>query len=91
MSLSSGLIKGCFGAALGSKTEENENVLRFYGFEGEAGGEGEGFTRIRESNHRRASGSARQRVCMSMHDYCVISTYTATIGRFLLLFPDIIF
>ena len=34
------------------KTEENENFLRIYGFEGEAGGDGEGFTRIRESNHR---------------------------------------
>ena len=26
VSLSSGLIRGCFGAALGFKTEENENV-----------------------------------------------------------------
>ena len=37
MSLLSGLIRGCFGAALGFKTEENENVVRIYGFEGEPG------------------------------------------------------
>ena len=53
MSLSSGLIKGCFGAALGFKTEENENVLRFYGFEGESGGRGEVGTRIYESKRCR--------------------------------------
>ena len=53
VSLSSGLIRGCFGAALGLNTEENENVLRIYGFEGEAGRKGEVATRIIESNHRR--------------------------------------
>ena len=53
MSLSSGLIRGCSGAALGFKTEENENVLRIYGFEGEPGGEGEVETRIYESKRRR--------------------------------------
>ena len=40
MSPSPGLIRGCSGAALGFKTEENENVLRIYGFEGESGGRG---------------------------------------------------
>ena len=53
MSLSSGLIKGCFGAALGFKTEENENVLRIYGFEGAFDFKGEVVTRIYESKHRR--------------------------------------
>ena len=28
-------------------------IVRMYGFEGEAGREGEGFTRIRESSQRR--------------------------------------
>ena len=40
MSFSSGLIRGCFGAALGFKIEENKKGLRIYGFEGEAGGRG---------------------------------------------------
>ena len=40
MSLSSGLVRGCFGAALGFKTGENETFLRIYGFEGEAGRRG---------------------------------------------------
>ena len=40
VSLSSGLIRGCFGAALGFKTGENETFLRIYGFEGEAGRRG---------------------------------------------------
>ena len=34
------MIRGCFGAALGLKTGENEKVLRIYGFEGETGGRG---------------------------------------------------
>ena len=59
MSLSSGLIRGCFGAALGLNTEENENVLRIYGFEGEAGRKGEVATRIPESNYRRLGPSLR--------------------------------
>ena len=53
MSLSSGLMRGCFGAALGFKTGENKKVLRIYGFEGELGQEGEGETRIRESKRGR--------------------------------------
>ena len=40
VSLSSGLIRGCSGAALGCKTEENKTFLRIYGFEGEPGGRG---------------------------------------------------
>ena len=40
VSPSSGLIKGCSGAAVGFKTEKNENILRIYGFEGEPGGRG---------------------------------------------------
>ena len=58
MSLSSGLIRGCSGAALGFKTEENENVLQIYKFEGEPGGRGEVGTRIPESKRgRRAEES----------------------------------
>ena len=40
VSPSSGLIRGCSGAAVGFKTEKNENILRIYGFEGESGGRG---------------------------------------------------
>ena len=40
MPLSSGMIRGCFGAALGLKIGENENFLQIYRFEGEMGGRG---------------------------------------------------
>ena len=58
MSLSSGLIKGCFGAALGFKTEENENVLRFYGFEGESGGRGRS---TRASTNQNVAGTIKDK------------------------------
>jgi hypothetical protein len=41
------------GAAQGLKERELQGHLRIYGFEGEAGREGEGRTRIPESSHRR--------------------------------------
>ena len=53
MSLSSGLIKGCFGAALGFKIEENEKVLRIYGIEGDRGGRG---AARRESTNQNVAG-----------------------------------
>ena len=37
------------------KSKENKTILRIYGFEGDAGQEGEGFTRIRESSYRRSA------------------------------------
>ena len=40
-----GLLLGYFGV----KTNEKKKILRFYGIEGEASREGEGFTRIHES------------------------------------------
>ena len=45
---------GCSGELQEAKTGKNKAVLRIYGFEGEAGQEGEGVTRIYESSHRRA-------------------------------------
>ena len=44
-----------FGAALSSKNKEKKTILRIYGFEGEAGREGEGRTRIPESSRRRGA------------------------------------
>ena len=38
---------------VGARLEHFTLIVRMYGFEGEAGREGEGFTRIRESSHRR--------------------------------------
>ena len=60
MSLSSGLIRGCSGAALGFKTEENENVLRIYGFEGDPGGRGR--SRRASANQNVAGREKRVRV-----------------------------
>ena len=65
MSLSSGLIRGCSGASLGFKTEENENVLRIYGFEGEPGGRGEVETRIPESKTEPIA--SRADLCTDVH------------------------
>ena len=53
VSLSSGAAHSYFGAALSSKNKEKKTILRIYGFEGEAGREGEGRTRIPESSRRR--------------------------------------
>ena len=53
VSLSSGAAHSYFGAALSSKNKEKKTILRIYGFEGEAGREGEGRTRITESSRRR--------------------------------------
>ena len=53
VSLSSGAAHSYFGAALSSKNKEKKKILRIYGFEGEAGREGEGRTRISESSRRR--------------------------------------
>ena len=52
VSLSSGAAHSYFGAALSSKNKEKKTILRIYGFEGEAGREGEGRTRIPESSRR---------------------------------------
>ena len=38
---------------VGARLEHFTLIVRMYGFEGEAGREGEGFTRTRESSHRR--------------------------------------
>ena len=40
VSPSSGLIRGCSGAALGLETEKNKTFLRIYGIEGDCGGRG---------------------------------------------------
>ena len=53
VSLSSGAAQSYFGAAMSSKNKEKKTILRIYGFEGEAGREGEGRTRIPESSRRR--------------------------------------
>ena len=59
VSLSSGAAHSYFGAALSSKNKEKKTILRIYGFEGEAGREGEGFTRIRQSSYRRIDSLTR--------------------------------
>ena len=38
---------------VGARLKHFSLIVRLYGFEGEAGREGEGFTRNRESSHRR--------------------------------------
>ena len=53
MSLSSGMIRGCFGAAIGLKTGENEKFLQIYRFEGEPGGRG---TARHGSAHQNVAG-----------------------------------
>ena len=40
---------------VGARLEHFTLIVRMYGFEGEAGREGEGFTSTRESSHRRLS------------------------------------
>ena len=47
---------------VGARLEHFTLILRMYGFEGEAGREGEGFTRTRESSHRRLHGT----LCFAM-------------------------
>ena len=42
---------------MGARLEHFTLIVRMYGFEGEAGREGEGFTRTRESSHRRPEGT----------------------------------
>ena len=48
-----GLLRSCLGRLRAFKERELQGHLRIYGFEGEAGREGEGRTRIRESSRRR--------------------------------------
>ena len=50
VSLSSGLIRGCSGVALGCKTEEKKRFLRIYGFEGEPGGRGRSSRATKNQN-----------------------------------------
>ena len=45
--------EGLLGGSQGLKERELQGHLRIYGFEGEAGREGEGRTRTRESKRRR--------------------------------------
>ena len=73
MSLSSGLIRGCSGAALGFKTEENKTFLRIYGFEGEPGGrEGSG----RGSNNQNVAGSNKARWSITRDRETTIACYS---------------
>jgi hypothetical protein len=51
--LDQGCLRNASGAARDLKIEGKQAILRTYGFEGEAGQEGEGWTRIRESSYRR--------------------------------------
>ena len=48
---------GVFWARFGPFCGALRDILRIYGFEGEPAEEGEGFTRIRESNRRRLYGN----------------------------------
>ena len=45
--------QGCCGAAQAFKTEQKRTFYGFTDLMGQRGGEGEGFTRIPESNYRR--------------------------------------
>ena len=51
----------CLGGLRALKEREYQGHLRIYGIEGEAGREGEGRTRIRESSRRRAAAAAAER------------------------------
>ena len=50
---------------VGARLEHFTLIVRMYGFEGEAGREGEGFTRIRESSHRRLASQVNSLLFMS--------------------------
>ena len=54
--LDQGSLRNHSGGVRDRKIEGKQAILRTYGFEGEAGQEGEGWTRIRESSYRRVKG-----------------------------------
>ena len=64
---------------VGARLEHFTLIVRMYGFEGEAGREGEGFTRIRESSHRRVCRvcTVRARV---MFTYLLLSPVAASLN-----------